>query len=98
MTRATVLGRCALAGVLALALETVGFWWTTGATPVPAVVAGHLVVLLGVALVVGGLAVARTSERVAARIWLFGLPCVLLSTILSGLAGEHGRCGPSLLW
>ena len=30
MTRATVLGRCALAGVLALALETVGFWWTTG--------------------------------------------------------------------
>ncbi len=87
MTRSTLLTRCALAGVLALALETVGFWWTTGTTPVPAVVAGHLVVLLGVALVVGGLAVARTSERVAARIWLFGLPCVPLSTILSGLAG-----------
>ncbi len=87
MTRATVLGRCALAGALALALETGGFWWTTGATPAPAVVAGHLVVLLGVALVVGAWAVVGNSERVAARIWLLGLPCVPLSAILSRLAG-----------
>ena len=87
MTRSMLLARCTAAGVLALALETAGFWWTTGVTPAPAVVVGHLMVLLGVALVVGGWAAAGTSERVAARIWLLGLPCVSLSAILSRLAG-----------
>lgn len=89
---AAMLWRYASAGVLAVAVETIGFWWTTGATPAPAVVAAHGVVVVLGATILGSLVLARGLEHVAARIWIVGLPCLPLGAILLRLVG------PLALW
>jgi len=89
---AVVLWRYASAGVLAVAVETIGSWWTTGAAPAHAVVAAHGVVVILGATILGSLVLVRGLEHVAARIWMVGLPCLPLGAILSRLVG------PLALW
>ena len=90
---ATMLWRHAAAGVLAVAVETIFFWWTTGAAPAPAVVATHTVVVVLAATILGSLVLARGLEHMAARIWLVGMPCLPLGTILLRLVGPWAVWG-----